>query len=88
VQGLHPNPEINVVHAATTTKNPISAARVRDIVVNYCRFNPWYQQVAQPWAEPIASTSLFTLGIALTERLPLRMMQMYASATGDKKMRK
>ena len=74
LQGTSPSSEINIVHSATTTKNPITAWGVRNACLKYSRYYPWYQKVGQPWAYPIPQMSLFTLVIYLTEQLPLQMM--------------
>ena len=88
LQGLQPSNEINIVHSATTTKNPVTAWGVRTGCINYARYYPWYQQVSQPWAYPIPQMSLFSLAITLSERVPLKMMELYATASGDKKLKK
>lgn len=67
LQGTCPSSEINIVHSATTTKNPITAWSVRSACLKYSRYYPWYQKVGQPWAYPIARKSLFTLFIYFTE---------------------
>ena len=87
LQGTRPSQEINIVHAATTTKNPMTANGVRDAVIKYAKYYPWYQQVSQPWAYAIPNMSVFSLLIGITEQFPLKMMQLYANASGDKKMK-
>ena len=40
------NTDINVVHAATTTKNPVRVIEIREHMVKYAELYPWYQQMA------------------------------------------
>ena len=54
-KAMNPTPGINVVHAATTTKNPINILELRDRIVGYTRNTPWYGQISTPFAIPIPS---------------------------------
>ena len=44
VAGLKAKPMLNVVHSATTTKNPISIKVIRGYLMNYVKYYPWYSQ--------------------------------------------
>lgn len=88
VTARQPEPQLNVVHSATTSKNPITFWQLRQLYMAYARYNPYYGHVNKPWAYPVASPKLFRLGINLSETIPTNMMEMYANATGDHKMKK
>ena len=79
---------MNVVHAATTTKNPLNVWQIREAFLDYAKYNPWYSQVSTPWAYPVSSPRLFRIGVNITETLPLSLMELYANAVGDQKLKK
>jgi len=41
-KAMNPSPEINVVHAATTSKNPITCYEAAGYFFDYTRHTPWY----------------------------------------------
>ena len=53
VAAKYGGPILNVIHSATTTRNPISVYKIRDHILNYSKYTPWYGRVAYPWAYPI-----------------------------------
>ena len=44
VAGLKAKPLLNVVHSATTTKNPVSIEVLRGYLMDYVKYYPWYSQ--------------------------------------------
>jgi hypothetical protein len=85
---MQATPKLNVVHSATTTKNPITLPQVRNAILKYSKYTPWYQNLARVWAYPIPSTRVWKLLVHTTETLPLAMAKLYASVSSNKKLAK
>ena len=88
VAAIRAKPILNVVHAATTTKNPVKVSVIREYLMEYVKYYPWYSQQRVPWAWPIGNKTAFRVGITLTEHLPLRLIEMYGRLSGNRSMEK
>ena len=44
VAGIRAKPILNVVHSATTTKNPATILTLRNYLMDYVKYYPWYSQ--------------------------------------------
>lgn len=65
--------ELNVVHVATTTRNPLLIKTVRGQILEYSKYYPWYSRVAPVWAHPIPREQMWKFLLNLTETLPIRL---------------
>jgi len=88
ITAMDPESKLNVVHSATTTKNPAYVHAIRDHFMHYAQYNPWFSQVSKPYAFPVGNFNLFKLGINISETIPLMLMEARASALGDHKLKK
>jgi len=85
---MEPTPNLNIIHSATTTKNPISILEVRDTTLKYSKYTPWYQNLARVWSTTIAKPQAWRLAVAVTETLPIALALLYANASGNEKLAK
>ena len=77
-----------MVHACTTTKNPITVWEIQKLMTDYANYYPFYMQVSKPWAYPVSNPAAFRLAINATETIPLNMLNFYANISNNAKLAK
>jgi hypothetical protein len=50
---MDPTPNLNIIHSATSSRNPIKILEIRDTILKYTKYTPWYQNMARVWVTTI-----------------------------------
>ena len=77
--------KLNVVHATTSTKNPLKVVEVEGYIWDFVKYNPFLTMIKEPWHMPISNLSMWKFLMYTTKELPLNMMLMYSRMKGDEK---
>ena len=79
--------ELNVIHATTSAKNPLSMEKLAHAVLSYCRYNPFYAKPSdrRVWWQPVPSKPLWQMATYMSLELPLVMVMNYHRLRGDER---
>ena len=77
-----------MVHATTTTKNPLKIKQMHDIVFDYIRYNPFLMATSrdvEPHFRPVGDLRVWKTLMYITQELPLQLNYLYQKARSDER---